>query len=51
VMALAMLVDGPSGSPLFNGTFYIVVTLVIVATSVWLIRGRHWRALVGPRVG
>jgi hypothetical protein len=49
VMALAMLVVGPSGSPLFNGNFYTVVTLVIVATSVWLIRGRHWRALVGPR--
>lgn len=49
VMALAMLVVGPSGSPLFNGSFYIVVTLAIVATTVWLIRGGHWRALVGPR--
>jgi hypothetical protein len=50
VMALAMLLVGPSGSPRLNGYWYIVVTLAVVATTVWLIRDRHWRALLGRRV-
>jgi len=49
VLALAMLLVGPSGSPRLGGHWYIVVTLALVAAVVWLIRDRHWRAVVVPR--
>jgi len=49
VLALAMLLVGPSGSPRLGGHWYIVVTLALAAAVVWLIRDRHWRAVVVPR--
>ncbi|HEV3280962.1 MAG TPA: polyprenol phosphomannose-dependent alpha 1,6 mannosyltransferase MptB [Acidimicrobiales bacterium] len=46
VAALAMLLVGPSGSPVLLGNSYILVSLATVAGIVWLIRGRRWQAVV-----
>jgi hypothetical protein len=51
VAALAMVVVGPTGSPRFNGTWYLAVTLVIAGSVAWLIRGRHWRSVVTGLAG
>ena len=47
VAGLAMLVVGPSGHPLLLGHWYLAVSLASVAGVVWLVRGGHWRAVVG----
>ncbi|MGH9078905.1 MAG: polyprenol phosphomannose-dependent alpha 1,6 mannosyltransferase MptB, partial [Acidimicrobiales bacterium] len=46
VAALAMLLVGPSGSPVLLGNSYILVSLATVAGITWLIRGRHWQTVV-----
>jgi hypothetical protein len=50
VVALAMVVVGPSGSPQLGGSWYIVVTLAIAATCFWMIRGQRWRNVVSGHV-
>jgi hypothetical protein len=46
VAALAMLAVSAGGAPELAGNAYIVITVVIVAASVWLVRGRRWRRVV-----
>ena len=43
--ALAMLVVGPSGSPLLLGPAYLVVVAGCLAGVVWLVRNRRWSAV------
>jgi hypothetical protein len=50
VAALAMLVVGPSGSPRLLGSMYIVMTVAVVAVTVWLVRAGRWRSVVGEYV-
>jgi hypothetical protein len=50
--AFAMLVVGPGGSPMLSGYAYVVVTLAVLATLAWLVRGGRWRSVVlGPDGG
>lgn len=49
VAALAMLVVGPSGSPVLLGNAYLLVTAGVGAVVVWLVRGGRWRSLVTGR--
>ncbi len=44
--AFAMLAVSAGGAPELAGNAYIVITLVVVATAVWLVRGRRWRRVV-----
>ena len=46
VAAGAMLVVGPSGTPLLTGDAYVAVTLVAVAGIGWLFWHRHWADVV-----
>jgi len=46
---LAMLVCGPSGSPMLNGYWYIPVALACAAGAVWLVRRRTWSRVVAGR--
>ncbi len=50
VAALAMLIVGPSGTPLLSGGAYIIVSLATVAICVWLFRGQRWRSVVTGHV-
>ncbi len=47
VAGLAMLVVGPSGHPLLLGDWYLAVSLACAVGLVWLVRGGHWRSVVG----
>jgi hypothetical protein len=51
VAGLAMLAVGPSGSPRLVGPAYVVVSLVVVAAAVWLVRDRRWERVVTGRAG
>jgi hypothetical protein len=46
VAAMAMLLVGPSGSPVLLGNSYILVSLATLAGIAWLIRGQRWRTVV-----
>jgi hypothetical protein len=50
-VALAMLVVGPSGTPVLQGNAYLVVVGACVAGGIWLVRQRRWTAvMLGPVV-
>lgn len=49
VAALAMLVVGPSGSPVLLGNDYLLVSAAVAAGIVWLVRGGRWRTLASGR--
>ncbi len=46
---LAMLMVGPGGAPMIGGIDYIFVALACLAGGQWLLRGRRWMAVLGPR--
>jgi hypothetical protein len=49
--ALAMLVVGPSGTPVLQGNAYLVVAGACVAGGIWLVRQRRWASvMLGPVV-
>jgi hypothetical protein len=49
--ALAMLVVGPSGSPILRGNAYLVVVGACLIGVVWLVRDRRWATVaLGPVV-
>jgi len=51
VMALAMLVVGPGGSPLLQGNTYLIVVGVCAAGVYWLVRNHRWASVaLGPVV-
>jgi hypothetical protein len=50
VAALAMALVGPGGSPRLTGAWYVVTSLATLGAIVWLIRDRHWRAVVTGHV-
>ena len=50
VAALAMLVVGPSGTPVLQGGLYIVVVLGCAGGCAWLVRQRRWHEIVTGRV-
>ena len=41
-VAVAMLVVGPSGTPVLQGEAYLLVAGACAAGAVWLLRGRRW---------
>jgi hypothetical protein len=42
----AMLAVGPGGTPMLGGDAYYVIAPLALAACIWLIRDRHWRAVV-----
>ncbi|MGH9296700.1 MAG: polyprenol phosphomannose-dependent alpha 1,6 mannosyltransferase MptB [Acidimicrobiales bacterium] len=48
--ALAILVSGPSGTPMLSGYDYVVMTLACLAGIVWLVREKRWSSVLAGRV-
>jgi alpha-1,6-mannosyltransferase len=46
VAGLAMLAVGPGGAPMLGGDDYFVIAPLVLAAVIWLMRERHWRAVV-----
>ena len=46
VAGLAMLVVGAGGSPMLNGSAYVITAPLLLAGCAWLLWDRHWQTVV-----